>query len=105
VDLGNSALPWRSLYLAKTIIAPGTTGNQSIGTIAGRVNFAAGATSLTVTCTNTGVVTSSSRVYPVISSNDATAVLKGAVAGTNTFTIYMSVAPTAETPVDFVVLP
>lgn len=84
-----------------TITPPGTTGAQAITTNSGRVNFAAGATSLVVT---NAAVASTSRVFTNIAkAADATAANDHAVAGAGFFTIYMT-APTGETPVDFFVL-
>jgi hypothetical protein len=104
-ECGASNLPWNSFYLRRTVTAAGTTGAQSIGTISGTVNFAAGASSLVVTCTNTGVVSASSFVLVVIRTNDATLKSVVAVPGTNTFTIYGNAAATAETSVGFVIFP
>jgi hypothetical protein len=80
--------------------ATGTTGNQTINTPAGSVNFAAAATALTVT---NALVSSTSKVFAVLQTNDATAVLKNVVPAAGSFVITLLVAPTVETRVGFVV--
>jgi hypothetical protein len=85
-----------------TNTAAGTTGNQVINKPSGTVNFAAGATALTVT--NALGVTANSIVFAVIRTNDATAVLKNVIPAAGSFTINMLVAPTAETSVGFFVI-
>ena len=87
-----------SLNLPKTITAGGTTGAQTINKPSGSVNFAAGATSLVVT---NSLCTTSSVILVSMATNDATANGLRVVAGSGSFTIYMLVAPTAETRVNF----
>lgn len=89
------------LTVQKTITAGGTTGNQTIDKPAGRVNFAAAATSLTVT---NALVTANSVIMVSLATVDATAVLGAVVAGSGSFVINMSTAPTAETAVNFLVI-
>lgn len=79
-------------------ITTGTTGAQTINSLDGSVNFAAAAASLVVT---NSLVTSTSLVEVFVMTNDATAVLDCAVSSTGSFTIFMSVNPTAETRVGF----
>jgi hypothetical protein len=86
------------LNLPKTITAGGTTGAQTINKPSGSVNFAAGATSLVVT---NSLCTTSSVILVSMATNDATANGLRVVAGSGSFTIYMLVAPTAETRVNF----
>ena len=84
--------------LSKTITAAATTGAQTINKNSGAVNFAAAATSLVVTnslCTVNSVVTAT------IGTNDATASGVKVVPAAGSFTIYLGVAPTAETRVYF----
>jgi hypothetical protein len=87
-----------SLNLPKTITTAGTTGAQTINKPSGSVNFAASATSLVVT---NSLCTTSSVINATMATNDATASGLRVVAGSGSFTIYMLVAPTAETRVNF----
>jgi hypothetical protein len=89
-----------SLNLERTVTAGGTTGDQTINKMAGTVNFAPGATSLVVT---NSLVTTTSSIFPVIRTNDATATIKNVVPATGSFTINLSTAATAETSVAFFV--
>lgn len=91
---GNIAVP-------KTITAGGTTGAQTIDKMAGSVNFAAGATQLTVTC---NLVTTSSVIVCTVGTNDTTMKSVLAVAGSGSFVIYPNAVPTAETRVNFLVV-
>lgn len=81
-----------------TVTPTGTTGAQTINKLGGFVNFAAGATTLTVT---NSLVTSNTIVRAQIQSNDATAKTCVAVPVTGGFTIYLNAAATAETRVSF----
>lgn len=83
------------------ITPPGTTGAQSINAMSGSVNFASAATSLVVTNAS---VTTGSRIFVNVATNDGT--MKGvrAVAAAGSFTIRPDVAPTGETRVDFFVV-
>jgi hypothetical protein len=96
---GTGALKITSLEVGKTITTTGTTGAQTINKTSGSVNFAAAATSLVVT---NSLCTTSSVIICTIGTNDATAADVKAVAGSGTFTIYMT-APTAETRVNFLI--
>jgi hypothetical protein len=99
-----------SLYIdsnrqAKSMIvtntAAGTTGAQTINKPLGRVNFAAGATTLVVT---NSYVTTASNIQATIQSDDATAksvVVSAKSAGS--FTLKLGAAATAETAVDFAI--
>jgi hypothetical protein len=87
-----------SLNLPKTITAGGTTGAQTINKPSGSVNFAAAATSIVVT---NSLCTTSSVILVSMATNDTTANGLRVVAGSGSFTIYMLVAPTAETRVNF----
>lgn len=88
------------LVFSSTITPPGTTGAQTINKISGKVNAAAGTTSLVVT---NSAVTTSSIVLCELGTNDASCVIKSVVEGTNSFTINYS-APTAETVIKFLVI-
>lgn len=87
-----------SLLLDRTITTAGTTGNQTINKMSGTVNFAAAATSLTVT---NSLCTTSSIVFAVIRTNDTTAIIKNVVPGSGSFVINLDAAATAETSVGF----
>lgn len=84
-----------------TVTAGGTTGNQTISKPTGRVNFAAGASSLTVTNT---LVSATSIVICSVNTNDATALIKNVVPGAGSFVITLNANATAETAVSFIVL-
>jgi len=87
---------------AKTITPSGITGPQTINTPAGSVNFAANTTSLIVT-NNLVQGPDITRVNCHINSQDSTAVLDSTLIGVGNFTIRMSVPPSAETIVSFLV--
>lgn len=89
------------IVLNATNTAGGTTGNQTINKPSGTVNFAAAATSITIT---NSLVTSSSIVFCTVRTNDATAVIKNVVPGSGSFVITLSSAATAETSVGFFVI-
>jgi hypothetical protein len=76
----------------------GSTGAQTQNTTEGTVQFAAAATSLVVT---NSMVSATSRVFCFLQTNDATAVLGSAVAGSGSFTINMKTAPTGTTVVAY----
>lgn len=83
----------------KTIAVPTTElGARTIDKVAGRVNFAAAATSLAVT---NNLVTANSIITVTKATNNATARLGAAVAAAGSFVIYMDVAPDAECAVNF----
>ena len=84
-----------------TNTAGGTTGNQTINKPSGTVNFAASATSITVT---NSLVTTSSIILCVVRTNDTTAYVKNCVPGSGSFTINLGAAATAETSVGFLVI-
>lgn len=86
-------------YLANAI--SGTTGNQTINTPSGNVNFAAGATSLTVT---NSLCTSSSLVFATVRTNDATAKIKNVVPTAGSFTINLEAGATGVTSVGFLII-
>jgi hypothetical protein len=89
------------IVVNKTVTAGGTTGNRTINTVSGTVNFAAAATTLTVT---NSLVTTSSIIFAVIRTGDATATIKNVVPGSGSFVINLNAAATAETSVGFFVL-
>lgn len=90
-----------SLVLDSTITPPLTVGDQTINTATGTVNFAALATTLTVT---NSLVTADSIVLAVVRTNDATAAIKNVEPTAGAFTINLAAAATAETSVGFVVI-
>lgn len=85
----------------RVITAAGTTGARTINATSGTVNFAAGATSLVVT---NSLVTTTSLVFPVVRTNDATSEIKSIVCASGSFTINLRSAATAETSVGFFVI-
>lgn len=89
-----------SIVVPVTITAVGTTGNQTINKVAGRVNIAAGGTSVVVT---NSLVTANSIVLVIAATADATARVTSVVAGAGSFTIN-TVAVTAETAFNFLVI-
>lgn len=89
-----SLLSVGSVNLTRTITAGGTTGNQTINKPAGCVNFAGGASTLTVT---NSLSTTSSIIWGTVSTNDATATLKNIAPGAGSFVITLTAAATGET--------
>ena len=89
-----------NVIFGKTITTAGTTGAQTINKTTGRVNFAAAATSLVVT---NSLTTANSICHVTIATNDATAANEKCVTTAGSFTIYLGVAPTAETAVNFTI--
>lgn len=81
--------------------AGGTTGDQTINEPTGTVNFAAAASTITVT---DRLCTTSSIVFVVIRTNDATARIANVVPGSGSFVIHLTAAATAETSVGFLVI-
>lgn len=79
----------------------GSTGNQTIDKPSWSVQFAAWATSLTVT---NNLVSASSHVFCTIKTNDATAIIKNVVPTGGSFTINMNAAVTGTTVVAFMVI-
>jgi len=101
---GSSLLALRKdgqIQVAQTVTGGGTTGNQTINKAAGTVNFAAAASSLTVT---NSLVTTSSTIYCAVRTNDTTAIIKNVVPGSGSFVITLNAAATAETSVGFLVI-
>lgn len=84
-----------------TITAGATTGNQTINNISGTVNFAAAATTITVTNDKVGT---DSIVFAVVRTNDATSTIKNVTCTSGAFTIRLTAGATAETSVGFFVL-
>lgn len=90
----------RGITVNKTITPGGTTGAQTINKMAGTVNFAASASSLTVTNDLVGTET---LVWAFVRTNDSTATIKNVAVSSGAFTINLTAAATAETSVGFVV--
>lgn len=96
---GSNQWSFKDIYdMDITITAGGTTGAQTIDKPAGRVNFAAAATSLVVT---NSLVDTSTLVFATAQTNDATCVVKNVVPASGSFTINMTAGCTAETAVAF----
>lgn len=92
--------PDSNINVPTTVTAGGVTGNQTIDKVSGTVNFAAAATTLTVT---NSLVTANSIVFTVVRTDDATATIKNVVPGAGSFVITLTAAATAETSVGFFV--
>lgn len=92
-------LSLNKIILSKTITAPGTTGAQTIDKSTGRVNFAAGATSLVVT---NSLVDANSIIHVTFASATNAGDLR-VVAAAGSFTISVLSPPSAETAVNFTV--
>lgn len=90
-----------NIVVPSTVTAGGTTGNQTINKASGTVNFAAGTSTLTVT---NSLVATTSIVFAVVRTNDATATLKNVVPASGSFVITLTATATAETSVGFFVL-
>lgn len=84
-----------------TTVAPGTTGNQTINKMSGRVNIAAAGTTITVT---NSLVDATSIVVAVVANADATALVKNVIPGAGSFIINLNAACTAETPISWMVV-
>lgn len=82
------------------IVPSGTTGAATVNASSGRVNFAAGATSLVAT---NSLVSTASIITATKATNDTTARLGAVVSGAGSFTIYMDVAPAGECAVNFTI--
>ncbi len=93
--------PTSGIAVAKTITLAGTTGAQTINKIAGRVNFAAGASSLTVTNT---FASTNSVIICTVATNDATMKSVAVTQSSGQFIITANAAATAETAVNFLVI-
>lgn len=89
------------LSFDRTIVAAGTTSAQTINQPSGRVNLAAGATSVVVT---DNLVKVTSMVQVSLASNDSSAKSVIAVPANGSFTIVPNAASTAEIKVDFIVI-
>lgn len=85
--------------MPKTITAGGTTGNQTINKPSGSVNFAAAATTLTVT---NSLCTANSVIVATVATNDATMKSVCAVAGAGSFVLTADAAATGETRVNWI---
>ena len=98
---GGNVYLYGNLHVDRADQSGGSTGDVTLNTQAGTVNFAAGMTSLVLT--NNRII-SSSEILVSVSSNDATMKSAHTVKGTGSVTIYADVAPTAQTSVTFLVL-
>lgn len=101
LDVNGTARVQGALNFNPTNTAAGTTGNQTINKASGTVNIAAAGTTVTVT---NNLVTTSSIVFAVIRTNDATATIKNVVPASGSFTINLNAATTAETSIGFFVI-
>lgn len=97
-----SAVQPSAFPIGKVITPGGTTGNQTINAMSGSVNFAAAATAVVVT---NSFVTANSVISLTMATNDATAAGLKYSTGAGSFTIRLGTGPTAETRIDFIVIP
>lgn len=97
--LGVANVGFTKLYMDFT--NTGTIGAVVINKASGRVNVAAAASAVVVTCS---VCTAGSKVFASISQNDATAILKNVIPAAGSFTINLNAAATANTAVDFFIV-
>ena len=91
-DLGSTAKALKRIYFDYINTAVGTTGNQTINTVSGRVNIAAAGTSVVVT---NNLVTAASQCFAIMVTNDTTGRVTACVTAAGSFTIY-TVAVNAE---------
>jgi hypothetical protein len=99
VNLGSETSSFKSLHVDFTDTA--TVGAVTINKSAGRVNVAAGGTSVVVT---NSLVKATSKIFATVASNDATAYIKNVVPAAGSFTINLGAATTAQTAIDFFVV-
>jgi hypothetical protein len=88
------------LTASKTIIAPGTTGSQTMDVVCGRINVAAAGTTVTVA---NSLVTANSIVVATCASPDATCYVKNVDASAAQFVINV-VGATNETAINWFLL-
>lgn len=100
-DLGFATLGWKRLYIDYT--NSGTVGNVTINKAAGRVNLAAGGTTLTLT---NSLITAASKIFlqAINSSGNAVAVEFYPVPGAGSATINAFPAVTNQTAIDFFIV-
>ena len=99
IGLGVAGQGFSKLYIDYT--NTGTIGAVTINKAAGRVNVAAAASSVVVT---NSMCTAASHVMAVVSTADATAILKNVVPAAGSFTINFTAAATANCSVDFFIV-
>jgi hypothetical protein len=87
--------------ITKTITAAGTTGDRTINTPAGTVNFAAGMSQITVT---NSLCTTNSIVIPVVRTADVNATIFSCVPSNGSFLITLAAPPDIEVSVGFLVI-
>ncbi|MEC5161713.1 MULTISPECIES: hypothetical protein [unclassified Janthinobacterium] len=97
--LGDANVGFTKLYVDYTNTA--TVGAVTINKAAGRVNIAAGATTVTVT---NSYCTAAAHVFAVISSSDPSCYLKNVIPAAGSFTINVYNATTVNTSVDFFII-
>lgn len=100
-DSAYAGLTTGYLNFDRTITAGGTTGDRTINKPAGTVNFAAAASTITVT---NSLVTTSSLIIAFLRKTDATATMVTATPGSGSFTLTLDSVAAAELSVGFIVL-
>lgn len=98
---GVITLDLSDVSITKAITASGITGNRTLNTTCGSVNFGASASSLVVT---NNLVTTSSVIVATVATNDTTMKSVQAVAVSGSFTLHANAAATAETRVNWLIL-
>jgi hypothetical protein len=100
--IGNASNPVKEVHIGKTVVGATFTTPQTINKAAGRINFAAADASKVVT---SSVCNSSSIIIATVATNDSTMKSVQAVAGSGSFTLHANAAPTAETAVNWWLIP
>jgi hypothetical protein len=101
-ELGKSGSPYGGLNLLKTMTAAGTTGDRTINSCHGTVNFAA-LSGTPIVVTNSKAATTSN-IIPVVYGTDATLTSVRITKAAGSFTITPNAAATNETAVGFIVI-
>ena len=96
LTLGSPDKGMKQIYAAYEDRSGGVTGATTINRIMGSVNIAAGQSAIVVT---NSLVTTSTKVFAVVQTNDATATIKNVVPTAGSFTVTITAAATAETRV------
>lgn len=85
----------------QTVTAGGTTGDQTINKASGTVNIAAAGTTVTVT---NSLCSTTSEIFAVLRTADATATIKNVVPGSGSFVINLGAAATAEVSIGWFII-
>lgn len=99
LDLGSLGYGWKRIYA--TVSFAGTTGNITLNTSNGRVEFAPGAQTIVLT---NSYITPNSNIFCTVRTDDATAKSCIAISGNGQATLKLNAAATAQTSVAFLVI-